>query len=129
MSDEQQAAQAHLLELRVRMIRLIIIAGVIAVAVFGMLWSCSSNSKPTSGASAVNATADTSKANQLVAERYADCLSALKATPPVMSGIQVTSRARGVTLTWGVGVSKTGTVLTPPANQATTALLESTGCM
>ena len=69
------------------------------------------------------------------ADRYGPCLADLGVTDipttgPGPSGnlVVTVETPEGQTLTWNVGVSNTGNLLTAPADEQTTAALESVGC-
>ena len=69
------------------------------------------------------------------ADRYGPCLADLgvtdiPTTDPGPSGnlVVTVETPEGQTLTWNVGVSNTGNVLTAPADEQTTAALERVGC-
>jgi hypothetical protein len=64
-----------------------------------------------------------------ITERYGDCITALKASKVShATGNSYISTAEGVVLTWNAGISKTGALLTFPADTETITALETVGC-
>lgn len=73
----------------------------------------------------------------LVQERFGDCLAALNVTDPLVftaggDGTQqlgtVLGQTEGLLLTFSVGESNTGAIITVPADDATTTALGTVGC-
>jgi hypothetical protein len=72
----------------------------------------------------------------LVQERYGDCLASLEVQgdfvftpkPEIEGAGEVLITSPGLVMVWNTGLSKTGDILTFPADEETITALESVGC-